>query len=85
MDDEYGKFVLSDFGIAHFDREEFPIDNKTRKGERLANIEFSAPEQINNQYAVTKRQIYTLWLRLCIGLYSNCKSWDRSRIHFTKI
>ena len=59
--DEYGKFVLSDFGIAHFDREEFPIDNKTRKGERLANIEFSAPEQINNQYAVTKTaDIYSM-------------------------
>lgn len=59
--DEYGKFVLSDFGIAHFDREEFPIDNKTRKGERLANIEFSAPEQINNQYEVTKTaDIYSM-------------------------
>lgn len=56
-----GNFVLSDFGIAHYDKEEFPIDNKTRIGERLANIEFSAPEQINNQYEVTQAaDIYSM-------------------------
>ena len=52
--DENENFVLSDFGIAHFDKEDFPIDNKTRKGERLANIEFSAPEQITNQGEITQ-------------------------------
>ncbi|MBE5934296.1 MAG: serine/threonine protein kinase [Lachnospiraceae bacterium] len=55
------KFVLSDFGIAHYDKENFPIDNKTKKGERLANVEFSAPEQINGQYKVTKTaDIYSM-------------------------
>lgn len=59
--DENEKFVLSDFGIAHFDNKDFPIDNKTRKGERLANIEFSAPEQINNKYEVTQvADIYSM-------------------------
>lgn len=59
--DENGKFVLSDFGIAHYEKEDFPIDNKTRKGERLANIEFSAPEQINNQWKVTQAaDIYSM-------------------------
>lgn len=59
--DKDGKFVLSDFGIAHYDKNNFPIDNKTRKGERLANIEFSAPEQINNQYEVTQAaDIYSM-------------------------
>ena len=59
--DKNGKFVLSDFGIAHYDKEDFPIDNKTKKGERLANIEFSAPEQINNQYEVTQAaDIYSM-------------------------
>ena len=59
--DKDEKFVLSDFGIAHYDREDFPIDNKTKKGERLANIEFSAPEQINNQYGVTQTaDIYSM-------------------------
>lgn len=52
--DENENFVLSDFGIAHFDKEDYPIDNKTRKGERLANIEFSAPEQITNQGEITQ-------------------------------
>lgn len=59
--DEDGKFVLSDFGIAHYEKEDFPIDNKTKKGERLANIEFSAPEQISNQYEVTQAaDIYSM-------------------------
>ena len=51
--DEEGKFVLADFGISHYEKEDFPIDNKTKKGERLANIEFSAPEQISGNYNVT--------------------------------
>lgn len=59
VDDE--NFVLSDFGIAHYDKDDFPIDNKTKQGERLANIEFSAPEQINNQYKVTQTaDIYSM-------------------------
>ena len=60
VDDE-GKFVLADFGIAHFSEKNFPIDNKTKKGERLANIEFSAPEQISNQGKVTQAaDIYSM-------------------------
>lgn len=59
--DKDEKFVLSDFGIAHYDKDDFPIDNKTRKGERLANIEFSAPEQISNQHEVTQAaDIYSM-------------------------
>lgn len=59
--DKDGKFVLTDFGIAHYEKEDFPIDNKTRKGERLANIEFSAPEQISNQFEVTQAaDIYSM-------------------------
>lgn len=59
--DKNEKFVLSDFGIAYYDKEDFPIDNNTKKGERLANIEFSAPEQINNQYEVTQAaDIYSM-------------------------
>lgn len=59
--DKDEKFVLSDFGVAHYDKDDFPIDNKTKKGERLANIEFSAPEQINNQYEVTRTaDIYSM-------------------------
>lgn len=59
--DKDEKFVLSDFGIAHYEKDDFPIDNKTKKGERLANIEFSAPEQISNHYEVTQAaDIYSM-------------------------
>lgn len=59
--DKDEKFVLSDFGIAHYEKDDFPIDNMTRKGERLANIEFSAPEQISNKYEVTQAaDIYSM-------------------------
>lgn len=59
--DSEGKFFLADFGIAHFDKENFPIDNRTKKGERLANIEFSAPEQINHQYELSEAtDIYSM-------------------------
>lgn len=59
--DKKEKFVLSDFGIAHYEKEDFLIDNKTKKGERLANIEFSAPEQISNKYEVTQTaDIYSM-------------------------
>lgn len=30
--DEKNNFVLSDFGIAHFDKDDFPVDNKIRRG-----------------------------------------------------
>ena len=59
--DEKEKFVLTDFGIAHFEKNNFPIDNETKKGERLANIEFSAPEQISNQYEVTGTRLYHIF------------------------
>lgn len=59
--DDQENYYLGDFGIAYYEKEEFPIDNKTRKGERLANVTFSAPEQINNQYEVTKASdIYSI-------------------------
>ena len=59
--DKKEKFVLTDFGIAHYEKEDFLIDNKTKKGERLANIEFSAPEQISNKYEVMQTaDIYSM-------------------------
>lgn len=59
--DSKSKYFLSDFGIARFDDDGFPISNKTSKGERLANIEFSAPEQIDNSFPATKAtDIYSI-------------------------
>ena len=51
-------------------KNKFPIDNETKKGERLANIEFSAPEQRKViSMKLHKQQIYIQWLRLCIGMF----------------
>ena len=59
--DKDGKFVLADFGIAHYENDDFLIDNKTKKGERLANIGYSAPEQIINNHEVTQTaDIYSM-------------------------
>ncbi|MEC3883680.1 protein kinase [Halobacillus sp. HZG1] len=40
-----GKFVLTDFGIASYNPDLYALKAKTEKRERLANYEFSAPEQ----------------------------------------
>lgn len=59
--DEDGKFKLADFGIAHFEKEDFPIESKTQKGERMANLEFSAPEQVSKPYIATRASdIYSM-------------------------
>ncbi|MGG0586499.1 protein kinase [Priestia megaterium] len=40
-----GDFILTDFGIANYNPELYTLKAKTQKKERLANYEFSAPEQ----------------------------------------
>lgn len=52
--------LVTDFGISHFDTDIFPLDNKTEKGERLANFEFSAPEQIQGGVASFASDLYSL-------------------------
>lgn len=47
-------FVLSDFGIAYYNPDIFKLKPKTRKGERLANYLFSAPEQGESSTAPSK-------------------------------
>jgi len=42
---EKNEFVLGDFGISWFDENIYTKLAKTEKGDRLANLEFSAPEQ----------------------------------------
>lgn len=43
--DECGKMVLADFGISWFDPEFYERFVHTQKGDRMANFDFSAPEQ----------------------------------------
>ncbi|MBO0999888.1 protein kinase [Bacillus sp. SD075] len=40
-------FILTDFGIANYNPELYTLKAKTERRERLANYEFSAPEQAN--------------------------------------
>lgn len=51
--DENDNYILADFGISHFEKENFPITNKTKQSDRLANFEFSAPEQIDSKIKCT--------------------------------
>lgn len=48
-----GSYVLADFGIASFDPEVFPGNQLTKKGDRMANAQFSAPEQFEKDAEVT--------------------------------
>jgi len=43
--DENDNLVLTDFGIANFSSELYALKGKTKNGDRMANFDFSAPEQ----------------------------------------
>lgn len=49
VDDE-GKLNIGDFGIAYFNPDEFVLTGHTVGRDRLANFDFSAPEQRNSKY-----------------------------------
>lgn len=48
--DENGNVNISDFGIAYYDPDNFALTGHTVKHDRLANYDFSAPEQRNSKY-----------------------------------
>jgi serine/threonine protein kinase len=50
---EDGTFALADFGIAWFDPELFEGTELTKKGDRMANFQFSAPEQFEKEAKLT--------------------------------
>ncbi|NFF40258.1 hypothetical protein FCV41_12660 [Clostridium argentinense] len=52
--DTKGKYHIADFGIAYYNPSEFEVKGETKKGDRLANFEFSAPEQINSKNQITQ-------------------------------
>ena len=59
--DENGRLNISDFGISFYDRDLFELTGHTKKTDRLANFEFSAPEQINSKNEPTRAtDIYSL-------------------------
>lgn len=56
--DNSDNYYITDFGIAHFSNEDALIKGLTKKGERLANFAFAAPEQINNKDVTYATDIY---------------------------
>jgi serine/threonine protein kinase len=65
FDDERDALLLADFGIAHFTEEDLRTTVNTGTGERLANIEYAAPEQRRPGGCVDQRaDIYALGLVL---------------------
>jgi serine/threonine-protein kinase len=67
---EHENFVIGDFGIASFDPSLFAKDAATEKGERLANFEFSAPEQAHTVGATPQMDFYAFGQVLqwyCLG------------------
>lgn len=51
--DELGHLNIADFGIAYFDPDEFVLTGHTVDRDRLANFDFSAPEQRNSKIEPT--------------------------------
>lgn len=64
-DDRNNKLVVADFGIAHFEEEEIYTAVETHAAARLANFQYSAPEQRIRNSAVDQRaDIFALGLIL---------------------
>ena len=57
--DEIGDFILADFGIAKYDNVK-DLGICTKKGDRLANVNFSAPEQFNGSTIDYTADIYAM-------------------------
>ena len=57
--------IICDFGIAHFSKDELLTDVETKIGDRMANFQYSAPEQrIKGGVAVAQTDIYAAGLIL---------------------
>lgn len=62
--DSDGTLILSDFGIAHFSKKDKVTSIETKKEERLANYQYSAPEQTNMELCDWRADIYSAGLIL---------------------
>ena len=65
IDPVKSELVITDFGIAHFSRDELFTTVETKKSDRLANFQYAAPEQKNRKGNVDQRaDMYSLGLIL---------------------
>lgn len=80
--DEKGRLNIADFGISNYNSEIFDLTGHTQKGDRLANFEFSAPEQRNSKIEITKAaDIYALGQIIYWLVFDEtCKGTRRKKI-----
>ncbi len=80
--DEKGRLNIADFGISYYSENIYDITGHTQKGERLANYEFSAPEQNDSKKELTKAaDIYSLGQVMYWLVYNEtCKGTRRKKI-----
>ena len=80
--DEKNRLNFADFGISYFNSNIYDMTGHTQKSERLANYEFSAPEQKNSEKELTKAaDIYSFGQILYwLGLNETCKGTRRRKI-----
>ena len=64
-DQENNTLIVADFGIAHFEEEEIYAAVETKVAARMANFQYSAPEQrVRNESVDQRADIYALGLML---------------------
>lgn len=65
FDDDTGRLLLADFGIAHFEEDDLRTAVETKNADRLANFAYAAPEQRERGAGVDHRaDIYSAGLVL---------------------
>lgn len=85
--DEKGRLNIADFGISNYNSEIFDMTGHTQKCDRLANFEFSAPEQRNSKNEITRAaDIYALgqvvyWL----VFNETCKGTRRKKLQISML
>lgn len=80
--DENGRLNIADFGISYYNSDIYDMTGHTQKSERLANYEFSAPEQNDSKKELTKAaDIYSLGQIIYWLVFNEtCKGTRRKKI-----
>ena len=80
--DENGRLNIADFGISYYNSGIYDMTGHTQKSERLANYEFSAPEQNDSKKELTRAaDIYSLGQIIYWLVFNEtCKGTRRKKI-----
>lgn len=84
--DDNKKIYIADFGIAYFDPTEFALTGHTVKHDRLANFDFSAPEQRKADYTpCPSTDIYALGQLIQWSVYGETHKGTNRKLLYNKI